>query len=716
MAKEIDLTGIASGVRQANRARQDFVKEAFEDERNQQLGDAFFKPFIQETVIDGPERRRKERLEIQMRDPNLIQKINNSKAELIKNRNASLKSTFDRIENYADGPEAGARIIAQELMAKSEIGKQFLGSGIFEPNHPQFKFIPTALKNKMKQMYEESIKKQTEFVLNTHNQIKASGILEDYDIGNAYKMSQANYNKLSAAVSLDVESSDIFRQGVNALFGDDDAADVANLYNQANMIQNKIDKFYNESEKFVNLNKTIVKMDDNLSTYLGAVNNLDKEDYETFTKNSKKAINQIGTGDESELYKNAFTTDAGVLAQWVDGDKDDNGNYAANPTRHAGSRLTVNPFGMVRSYKETWFGANDSMVAEENITYRQRAIIDGKLVETDVVASRKDFRKFLGSMVTNLATGLKFESERNNNPLSQENEDYLAAAYRLLAKNGYIRMKDATDIEKGLILVNPLNRNNVISGSGELSPEEREKLGIDNLFNMGLNRTIKDAKEAGGGTDEDIVPNIIANAENDLEEEIDNTQDVEKREQLFKRLDDVNNAKLSDNEARRLLLKELIAPTKSNRGKPYVYDEDLGITYNFGELTKEDAESIYKQLLIQNGVDSDPEIRGLIDVARFKGDDNLADTMQQDFTGRPPLDASTQGAPPVVDLARTVGSTVSQFNERMQRSADFKKLQDYADGTQTFIQPRQLETLFTKYNLGQNPTQEKVQEFLKDNS
>ena len=220
MAKEIDLTGIASGVRQANRARQDFVKEAFEDERNQQLGDAFFRPFIQETVIDGPERRRKERLEIQMRDPNLIKQINDSKAELIKNRNASLKSIFDRIENYADGPEAGAKVIAQELMANSEIGKQFLGSGIFDPNDPKYSFVPTALKNKMTQMYEESIKKQTEFVLNTHNQIKASGILEDYDIGNAYKMSQANYDKLSDAVSLDVESSDIFRQGVNALFGD----------------------------------------------------------------------------------------------------------------------------------------------------------------------------------------------------------------------------------------------------------------------------------------------------------------------------------------------------------------------------------------------------------------------------------------------------------------------------------------------------------------
>ena len=306
MAKEIDLSGIAAGVGQANRARQKYLKDAFEDERNERLGAAFVKPFVEETVIDGPERRRKERLEIQMRDPNLTKKINDAKADLIKTRSETLKSTFDRIENNPNGLEAGARVIAEELMADSEIGKTFLGSGIFTPNHPKYTFVSNTLINQMKNLYKERIDKQAELVLKTHNEIKDSGILKDYDIGNAYKMSQANYDKLSAGVSLDVESSDIFRQGVNKLFGDDDAADVANLYNQASMIQNKIDKFYNESEKFVNLNKTIVKMDDNLSTYLGAVNNLDKTDYTKFVKDSKERINQLGETNESELYKNAF--------------------------------------------------------------------------------------------------------------------------------------------------------------------------------------------------------------------------------------------------------------------------------------------------------------------------------------------------------------------------------------------------------------------------
>ena len=97
-----------------------------------------------------------------------------------------------------------------------------------------------------------------------------------------------------------------------------------------------------------------------------------------------------------------------------------------------------------------------SAIAEENITYRQRAVIDGKLVERDVPISDKDFRGFLGRMITNLATGLKFESERNGNPNATDDLGYLAAAYRLLAQNGYIRMKDANDIEKGLILRNPL--------------------------------------------------------------------------------------------------------------------------------------------------------------------------------------------------------------------------------------------------------------------
>jgi len=710
MAKEIDLSGIAAGVGQANRARQKYLKDAFEDERNERLGAAFVKPFIEETVFDGPERRRKERLEIQMRDPNLTKKINDAKADLIKTRSETLKSTFDRIENNPNGLEAGARVIAEELMADSEIGKTFLGSGIFTPNHPKYTFVSNTLINQMKNLYKERIDKQAELVLKTHNEIKDSGILKDYDIGNAYKMSQANYDKLSAGVSLDVESSDIFRQGVNKLFGDNDAADVANLYNQANMIQNKIDKFYNESEKFVNLNKTIVKIDDKLETYLSSVNSLNEEDFNTFRNDELNAINSIGTDKEEADYKRNFTTPAGVLAQWNEGDLIDKekGLYTATPTRLEGSRESVNPFGKQRI---GLFGLDElafdiSAVSEENITYRERAIVDGNLVEKEVFGEAQTFRKYLGFMVTRLAAGLKFEAERNRNP--QGSSDYVIDAYRLLAKNGYIRMKDATNIEKGLILVKPLNNSTVISGSEQLSADERSQLGIDNLYNMSVNRTIKDAKESGGGTDEDIVPNIIANAEKDLEEEIDNTQDVEKREQLFTRLDDVNSAKLSDNEARRLLLKELIAPTKTNRGKPYVYDESVGLIYNFGELTKEDAESIYKQLLIQNGVDSDPEIRGLIDVARFKGDDNSNSIDSQMLRIG---DVDRQSVP-----FAEIGSNILEFNERMQRSSDFKKLQDYAEGTRTFIQPRQLEKLFTKYNLGQNPTREKVQEFLKDNS
>ena len=721
MAKEIDLSGIAAGVGQANRARQKYLEDAFEDERNERFGAAFVKPFIEETVFDGPERRRKERLEIQMRDPNLTKKINDAKAELIKTRSETLKSTFDRIENNPNGLEAGAREIATEMISNTEVGK--LISGINVPNSPRFTFVSDTLKNNMQNLYKERIDKQVKFILNTHNEIKDSGILKDYDIGNAYKMSQANYDKLSAGVSLDVESSDIFRQGVNKLFGDDDAADVANLYNQANMIQNKINKFYNDSEKFVKLSSTTVKFDDKLEGFVQSVNNLKEEDFKKFNGDSLTAFNNLNTDDENERYKGVFTTEEGILAQWNSGPKDDNGNYSiSNLSKGKSSSVVQNPFGIVKDNDYIPFNSI-SAVSEDKIEYRKRTIVDGKLVEKDIInpGGEQNIKDFLGGMVTNLASTLKFEAERTGaKRVGAANDiNYLNSAYRLLAKNGYIRMKNANDIEQGLILVQPLSNSTsgIVSSSATLSVEDRKELGIDNLYNMSVNRRIQDAKESGGGTDEDFVPSIIADAEKDLEEEIDNTQDVEKREQLFTELDDINNAKLSNpNEARRQVFKQLIAPTKSNRGKSYVYDEDSGLTYTAGQLTKENAESIYKQLLIANGVDSDPEIRGLIDSVRFEGDDNLADTMQQDFTGRPSLDASTQGAPPIVTLGKNIGQSLLQFNTQQQQSSDFKKLQDYAEGTRTFIQPRQLEKLFTKYNLGQNPTQEKVQEFLKDNS
>ena len=702
MAREIDLSGIAAGVQQANQGRRDFVKDAFDDARDDRFKSKFVEPFIRETVLDGPERRRKERLELQLRGPELINSINKSKAGLINSRSEALRSTFDRIENFADGPEAGAKVIARELMAKSDIGKQFLGSGIFSLNHPQFKFIPQSLKKEMIQLYEERINKQAEFILKTHNEIKDSGILKNYDVSNAYLMSQDNYDKVTAAINLDVGLSDPFRRGVNAIFGDDEAADVAMLYKQANVLQDKINRFYNESEKFVNLSKTVVKMDDNLETYLDAVNNLDKTKYENFTKNSKNAINQIGTDKESELYKNVFTTDAGVLAQWNEGDLIDKekGLYTANPKRLEGSRTVLNPFGVE---VEDWIPFNDIYaVAEEKITYRQRAVIDGKLVERDVPMQEKDFRAFLGRMVTNLATGLKFESERNGNPTAKDDTGYLAAAYRLLAQNGYIRMKDANNIEKGLILVNPLSSSNVISGSGALSVEERELLGIDNLYNMGVNRTIKDAEETGGGDDEKFVQTITANAENDIEEELDETEDVDDRERLFLALDDVNDSKLSNNAKRRLIVKQLIAPTKSNQGVSYVYDSASGLTYTAGELTKADAESIYKRLLLVNEVDSDPEIRGLIDaVFTDDVDGQMTDILDMRRNLRRP------------NLLKPTLIALSNFNDRQQRAFDLKQLEDYANGN-SFISSNRLKTLFKKYDLEANASQEKVKEFLRN--
>ena len=700
MAREIDLSGIAAGVQQANQGRRDFVKDAFDDARDDRFKSKFVEPFIRETVLDGPERRRKERLELQLRGPELINSINKSKAGLINSRSEALRSTFDRIENFADGPEAGAKVIARELMAKSDIGKQFLGSGIFSLNHPQFKFIPQSLKKEMIQLYEERINKQAEFILKTHNEIKDSGILKNYDVSNAYLMSQDNYDKVTAAINLDVGLSDPFRRGVNAIFGDDEAADVAMLYKQSKVLQNKIDRFYNESEKFVNSSKTIVKIDDNLETYLDAVNNLDKTKYNNFVKGSKQGINEIGTDKESELYKNVFTTDAGILAQWLDGDLDENENYAANPKRLEGSRTVLNPFGME---VKDFIPFNDiSAIAEENITYRQRAVIDGKLVERDVPISDKDFRGFLGRMITNLATGLKFESERNGNPNATDDLGYLAAAYRLLAQNGYIRMKDANNIEKGLILVNPLSSSNVISGSGALSVEERELLGIDNLYNMGVNRTIKDAEETGGGDDETFVKTITANAENDIEEELDETEDVDDRERLFLALDDVNDSKLSDNAKRRLIVKQLIAPTKSNQGVSYVYDSASGLTYTAGELTKADAESIYKRLLLVNEVDSDPEIRGLIDAVFTNDvDGQMTNILDERRNLRRP------------NLLIPTLTALSNFNDRQQRAFDLKQLEDYANGN-SFISSNRLKTLFKKYDLEANASQEKVKEFLRN--
>ena len=72
MAKEIDLTGITAGVQQANRGSRQYAEDILKDKRDDQFNQSFVKPFVQETFFDGPERRRKEQIELQMRSPELI--------------------------------------------------------------------------------------------------------------------------------------------------------------------------------------------------------------------------------------------------------------------------------------------------------------------------------------------------------------------------------------------------------------------------------------------------------------------------------------------------------------------------------------------------------------------------------------------------------------------------------------------------------------------
>ena len=59
MAKEIDLTGIAAGVQQANRGRRQYAEDILKDERDEQFKSLFVKPFVEETFFDGPEKKKK---------------------------------------------------------------------------------------------------------------------------------------------------------------------------------------------------------------------------------------------------------------------------------------------------------------------------------------------------------------------------------------------------------------------------------------------------------------------------------------------------------------------------------------------------------------------------------------------------------------------------------------------------------------------------------
>lgn len=203
---------------------------------------------------------------------------------------------------------------------------------------------------------------------------------------------------------------------------------------------------------------------------------------------------------KDEIYKKTFTTGGDVLSQWVEAERDDNGYYdVSNLKKLKGNNpfgsILRNPFGIeVKDY----IPFNDiNAVRNETIDFRHRYILGGKLVEVDAPLYLCDLKIFFGKMVFRLAEEIKKSYPRE----FESEEDYLAEAYHIYARAGYIRLKDADDIEQGLILVRPLSIAEILGFNWNevLSQEDySDNYGID--FSIILekiqNKIARDKKQA----------------------------------------------------------------------------------------------------------------------------------------------------------------------------------------------------------------------------
>ncbi len=199
-------------------------------------------------------------------------------------------------------------------------------------------------------------------------------------------------------------------------------------------------------------------------------------------------------------YKNSFTTKGGILYQWDEPEKNENGHYdVSNLKKYKFKNLwrsiTRNPFGIeVKDY----IPFNDiNAVRHEDIDYRDRAIRNGKLVEVDVWGGNKIFKDRFGLTIFSLADEIK-KAEGSEWNMKRTETEYVWEAYRILAKAGYIRLKDAYDIKKGLILVRPLSIAEILGFDwSEVSwPDDLHERTLSSALENLQNKIVRDKKQA----------------------------------------------------------------------------------------------------------------------------------------------------------------------------------------------------------------------------
>lgn len=433
---DLDFSGIFDAKSRAIEAEEKYLRDLRKQAGEDQLKATFVNKFVSEAMFDGPERKRKELIQLNLTSAELDKKLRDARIAQNEKIVNEIQANQNKIFNHKDGEEAGARELAITLFNNSDIGKLISDQDFLT----HIDYLPQYEKDKLTTLREEVINDTATNILNLANETKNATFtdengqvtklppLEEY-LENAYKLSNDLYTNMAAGISLDADKVDPFKVGIDKITGNSIDSNLGiirgvqqKLQNEYNAINNNIKNYAN---KYTNtLNTT------NFTTEVNTILNLDLTSLKTTNSNISKFMSG-GRTEDVGFRSAAFILEPGVI-------KDVNGNV---------STQTTSLFGKVEG---SGLFSSDVEIPKENITIKERFINENNQLDERIINNAVP-EEVLQGMITPIVQVLQYEDKRNPQTFGTKGPVELTNnAYRLLAESGLIKLVDSNDASKGI--------------------------------------------------------------------------------------------------------------------------------------------------------------------------------------------------------------------------------------------------------------------------
>lgn len=554
MAKELDFSGIFENKAAIDEQNRDYARRLRRDAARDKLKEQFVSTFVQESVFDGPARRRKDIINANLASEELR---NNLRTVNQNAKQAKFEEDFKKMEmigNNSDGVEAGARKVATQVFNNTKVGELLLGRQ-FGNGYEIPKYELESLTEKKESILDD----MTQDILSQYNEMQKLGTPTDFAL-RAGNYNIDLYNLGSSVGTFKGDKAELFGN----VFGGTDRK-IAEALSLQNQIENKLaaeNKIVERgliSDKFLN-SENFNDIKNSLSFSL----KINKEDVKSLD------IQQLFTGTSSDsiaIRKSILSLPDGIL-------KDEKGSVVQKGFfDDKGFYLTTN---------------------KDNFEIQERNE-EGKIVK--VYEGEYTLENVLYNDLKPIAVALFTEYQKAGEAAAPA-QKYFNQAFKLLVDARYIEQSS----EGKIIYKRPKNINNQISSIQNLSKNERSKLLVDRL------KTIGGIAISGTAdlTINDFVEESLKITENKINTQIETTTDLEEKDKLYIEKDKVNLANTDDNQKRKIGVVNIINPPEELKGKNVAIDSK-GTVYEAGNLSFTQALELYEKKLINDSSTEDTE-------------------------------------------------------------------------------------------------------------